>query len=435
MTRPYQVSRPAPLTPAERMERKRKVQAQRLAEKEARQEVKQTLKLAGLRYDYGQVDEQHRERVQMAALEIRSRLKRTVEDIVVIGKMLDEVKAMLALNLFGAWLHEEFDLSHRMAQNFMNVAMVYGNNHGEIISLFTPTTLYLLSAPNVPDIARQEARSFALSEQRRPSVQEIKQIVARNTERLQPVATTILFTANAQPGAKLAKYRHRPYPCSIQFDGILPRKGQMVIYGLTDPRTDEIYYVGATSNFNKRMKDHVRDAPAGHWAPHLSQEEIDKLEFHQYTWHARKKREIYNAGFHTIVQILDYAKSYEAAQELETAYIRKYVPGQADSSGIREPNYPFVPPPPSPEPEPETISAEYTVVAPEPKVEPLSFAEWLALMPADLGLREQLAILTLAKATALRALGDHPKLYNAVYGALPTWSQMITTIEKELKKE
>lgn len=84
----------------------------------------------------------------------------------------------------------------------------------------------------------------------------------------------------------------------------------------------------------------------------------------------------------------------------------------------------------APQPDPDdAIDAEYTV-APAP----LSFAEWLAVMPPDLSLAEQLAILALAKTTALHALGDHPKLYNAVYGALPTWSNLIHKIEQELRQ-
>jgi len=352
--------KPLPPQPSavERMEKRRKAKEERQPKPNYyRQE-----QYKALRFNYADIAEEHREMVQRAAVDIGMRLKRSTEDIILIGQQFMAVRELLPNNKFGAWLHQEFDLTHRMAQNYMNVAMVYGNNHGEIISLFSPTTLYLLAAPGVPDIVRREARSLALSEQRRPSVQEIRQLVARYAERLQPVSTTILFHANESTHHELPEYRNRPIPCSIQFDGVLPKKGQMVIYGLTDPRNDEIYYVGATSNFKKRMEAHVRDVPTGHWAAHLSQEEINRLEWERFTFHSRKKREIYNAGVHTIVQILDYAESYEAAQELETSYIRKYVPSQGDSAGIREPSYPFVPPPPPQPVEPDAISAEYTVL-------------------------------------------------------------------------
>lgn len=104
------------------------------------------------------------------------------------------------------------------------------------------------------------------------------------------------------------------------------------------------------------------------------------------------------------------------------------IPTRAEVKQVIDEHKPGTPRVKPPEPEP-AIEASYTVIT-----EPPTFAEWLAAMPTDLSLREQLAILALAKTTALRALGDHPKLYNAVYGALPAWSQLITAIEKELKR-
>lgn len=275
MTRPYHTSRPAPLTPAERMERKRKVQAQRQAEKEARQEVKQTLKLAGLRYDYGQVEEQHRELVQRAALEIRSRLKRTVEDMIEIGRQLNEVQELLGRRQFYDWAQNEFGMSRGSVFEFVQIATRFGGNPSNFERIL-PSVVRRLALPSVPDEA----------------------------------VNAVLWASR---------------------DKALPFKDAMAI-------------------------------------------------------------------------------------------VKPYLP-------VKPPKQ--LPPPP----QPETIEVEYTVTKLEPKVEPLSFAEWLAACPVDLGLREQLAILTLAKTTALRALGDRPKLYNAVYGALPTWSQMITAIEKELKRE
>jgi hypothetical protein len=127
----------------------------------------------------------------------------------------------------------------------------------------------------------------------------------------------------------------------------------------------------------------------------------------------------------------------EARAEVEQLLIEGNPPRRTQVKAIIDTHKPPKPKPakqlPGPvvaqEPEPETITAEYSVMEPQ-----LSFDAWLAAIPTGLGLREQLAILTLAKVTALHALGDHPKLYNAVYGALPTWSQLITAIERELKK-
>lgn len=157
MTRSYHTSRPAPLTPAERMERKRKVQAQRLADKEARQEVKQTLKYAGLRYDYGQVEEQHRERVQMAAIDIRSRLKRTVEDMIEIGRQLNAVQELLLDEKgkspqFYDWAQNEFGMSRGSVFEFVQIAIRFGEFHSKFEQIL-PSVVRRLALPSVPDEA------------------------------------------------------------------------------------------------------------------------------------------------------------------------------------------------------------------------------------------------------------------------------------------
>src|SRR5436190_4844179 len=164
MTRTYHTSRPAPLTPAERMERKRKVIAQRQAEKEARQEVKQTLKLAGLRYDYEQVEEQHRERVQIAALEIRSRLKRTVEDMIEIGRQLNAVQELLLDEKgkspqFYDWAQYEFGMSRGSVFEFVQIAIRFGEFHSKFEQIL-PSVVRRLALPSVPDEA-VEAVLFA----------------------------------------------------------------------------------------------------------------------------------------------------------------------------------------------------------------------------------------------------------------------------------
>jgi hypothetical protein len=82
-----------------------------------------------------------------------------------------------------------------------------------------------------------------------------------------------------------------------------------------------------------------------------------------------------------------------------------------------------------PEPEPDAIEAEYTVIPAAP-----SFAEWLAAMPADLSLRDHLAILELAKGSATKLRNVRPALYNAVSNVMMQWSQLIHAVEQELRK-
>jgi hypothetical protein len=111
-----------------------------------------TQESAALYYDYGQLPAEHREAVRRAARTIKPLLKRTAEDIFVIGGELRAVKAMLPHGRYTDWLGIEFGLSERMAQHFVNVRERLGPK-SEKFSVLPPSTLYLLAAPSTPDAA------------------------------------------------------------------------------------------------------------------------------------------------------------------------------------------------------------------------------------------------------------------------------------------
>lgn len=134
---------------------------------------------SGLRYDYEQVDPEHRQQVMEAALEILEQGKRAKDSIVVMGQRLIEVKAVLPHGQFGEWLRTEFDLSDRMARNFMNVAREFGGKT-EIISVLGDTVLYLLAAPDVPESAREQIEAKALIDGRSPKVDDVKAMIAQH---------------------------------------------------------------------------------------------------------------------------------------------------------------------------------------------------------------------------------------------------------------
>ena len=107
---------------------------------------------AELFYDYGQLPNEHRDAVRRSARIIKPLLKRTAEDIFIIGGELRAVKDMLPHGSYTEWLEVEFGLSERMAQHFVNVRERLGPK-SEKFSVLPPSTLYLLAAPSTPDQA------------------------------------------------------------------------------------------------------------------------------------------------------------------------------------------------------------------------------------------------------------------------------------------
>jgi gas vesicle protein len=107
-------------------------------------------------FDYSPLAAKTAEKVKEAADRIRQTVKRTVEDIIAVGKELLDVKDVLAHGQFGPWLRAEFGWSERSAQNFMNVAEQFKTaNFAELP--IQASAAYLLAAPAVPDKARQVA--------------------------------------------------------------------------------------------------------------------------------------------------------------------------------------------------------------------------------------------------------------------------------------
>lgn len=84
---------------------------------------------------------------------IKSRMKKTVQDFIEIGRDLMDVKNKLDHGEFQHWVQIELGISPRSAQNFMNVAYHLGGK-SEIISLLPPTVAYALAAPSMPDDVR-----------------------------------------------------------------------------------------------------------------------------------------------------------------------------------------------------------------------------------------------------------------------------------------
>ena len=106
-------------------------------------------------FDYAALDAETRIVVQQRTNEIRDLTRRTAQDIIDIGRKLNDVKSRLAHGQFGAWLEAEFSWTDRTARRFMAVADKFGDDENGHIVRFAPSALYLLSTG--PDEAREEA--------------------------------------------------------------------------------------------------------------------------------------------------------------------------------------------------------------------------------------------------------------------------------------
>ena len=82
--------------------------------------------------------------------------KAAIENILTVGKLLCEARVELPSdNEFGTWREKRLSWMNRMmAYNWMNV---YRNNGETLVgNNFRPTVLYELTAPGVPESARED---------------------------------------------------------------------------------------------------------------------------------------------------------------------------------------------------------------------------------------------------------------------------------------
>ena len=148
---------------------------------------------AELYYDYSQLPNEHRDAVRRSARIIKPLLKRTAEDIFIIGGELRAVKEMLPHGRYTEWLEVEFGLSERMAQHFVNVRERLGPK-SEKFSVLPPSTLYLLAAPSTPDEAIEIVEE-RIDKGDRLSVAHVQRTIAEQKKRVR----ILTIDANGQP--------------------------------------------------------------------------------------------------------------------------------------------------------------------------------------------------------------------------------------------
>jgi hypothetical protein len=108
-------------------------------------------------FNYAGLEAKAAERAQAGAEKIRQMMRKSLDDLMDIGRELLAVKEALGHGRFQAWLDAEFGWSERMARNFMAVAARFSKTAIIADLPIEPTAAYLLAAPSTPNSACQAA--------------------------------------------------------------------------------------------------------------------------------------------------------------------------------------------------------------------------------------------------------------------------------------
>lgn len=112
------------------------------------------------KFDYGNIDNETKAKVEQRASEIKSLIRQTAQDIVCIGQKLTEVKGKLKHGSFRNWLKAEFNWSLSSATKFMQVSEQFKDVIFTNLN-FSTSALYILAAPSTPEAARKQALKLA----------------------------------------------------------------------------------------------------------------------------------------------------------------------------------------------------------------------------------------------------------------------------------
>lgn len=115
--------------------------------------------------------EEKKDLVLGATERIHVRMRRTAEDLIMIGKDLSLIKENLDHGLFGEWVSQNFEMTHRTANNFINVYLRFEDSISELDHI-KPSILYQLAAPSTPD----EVVEKVIDMDHSPTVKELQML-------------------------------------------------------------------------------------------------------------------------------------------------------------------------------------------------------------------------------------------------------------------
>jgi len=142
-------------------------------------------------FNYAELPTETALELRLSAERIRTRMKRTAEDIVEIGKELIAAKARInnkpddknqpkGYGQFYKWIGSEFGMSEISALRFMQVAERFPNISTNLVEI-SPSILYLLAEPKT-DSVREIIIGQVTSGEISPNVKEVKAAIAEAKE-------------------------------------------------------------------------------------------------------------------------------------------------------------------------------------------------------------------------------------------------------------
>ena len=161
-----------------------------LSRKMLKQAIEETLNLASSSHRFanisGGIDENLLREVRQEANVIKSKMKRSVSDIIDAGKRLHAVKKRLPHGYFKKWIETELGCHYTTGVNLMRVAEVFGDNREKVSNMgVAASILYFLATPSTPRQAREKVIQL-IEDGENISYAETKQIVReyrKNQER------------------------------------------------------------------------------------------------------------------------------------------------------------------------------------------------------------------------------------------------------------
>jgi hypothetical protein len=114
--------------------------------------------ISTLVFSYSEIeDEVSRQKLQDAAVKIKSAYLNAHLELVQVGRELNAVKDILKPGKWTAWLKTEFTMSERTAQRYIAVARRFSDLAPDRLSGLTNEAVYLLASDNTPEEVRAEA--------------------------------------------------------------------------------------------------------------------------------------------------------------------------------------------------------------------------------------------------------------------------------------